>query len=218
LFARSHILSEMVSTGLPDNQWQLEVLGWFETSLAKFQGSIMEYAYKRNLDPALTVWSPYGLTPNGSLTSGRISALQDQCRNQLVQTAGEVQNFSFLGVLVVVSVSVILILLNICMPGVLKLVSRHSVGRRARQADDKLHLLRIALADAGGASGSSQWQLGAWDVPVIPGGIRVVRPDMAGDLTTYAYEAVKNPSVGSSLSDPWSNAHDYSYAYGRRNN
>lgn len=187
LFANSHIVAELVSTALPANQWQLEVLGWFQTSLARLQASVLEYVYKADLDPALTVWGPYGLAPNPTQTIGTIKAYQDQCRSQLVQTAGEVQNFSFLGVMVIVCVSVILMLLNLLMPSILKLVNRRkrwsSPAHRARQSDDKLHLLRNAISSGGNAA---RWELGAWDVPIIRGNNAMFPPEMDGDLATFS--------------------------------
>jgi hypothetical protein len=42
-FLACNRLAELTSTGLPPNQWQIEVQGWFETSLAKMQAYMVEY-------------------------------------------------------------------------------------------------------------------------------------------------------------------------------
>lgn len=76
-----------------------------------------------------------------------------QCSNQLVQAVGEVQNFSLSGVLIIVCVSVAIILLDWSLEGVFDLCSRpDSAARDARQADNKLHLLRRVL-DSEGSGG-----------------------------------------------------------------
>ena len=37
------VVDGTLSSGLPDNQWQLEAARWFQTSLAKLQGLVVQY-------------------------------------------------------------------------------------------------------------------------------------------------------------------------------
>jgi hypothetical protein len=192
LYANLHILSTLVSTSLPDTQWHIEVLGWFQTNLAQLQNLILEYAHKpANLPATYIVTSPNGLQPIlGQLTQGNIDAYQSMCRNQLIRSDGEVQNFSFLGVAIIACVSVFLMLQSLLLPCCLQLGKKHkgwtSVGKRSRQADDKLHLLRIALSTgASGGAAARHWEEGVWDVPVERGESRVARPDVEDGLTSY---------------------------------
>jgi hypothetical protein len=44
------------SPGLPDNQWHIEVLGWFQTNLAKLQAYMVEFASSNvGLSPFATI-------------------------------------------------------------------------------------------------------------------------------------------------------------------
>ena len=80
-----------IAPGLPDTQWQAEVLGWFQTLLVKLQADVLDYASNARtladdeLGPLGRVRSPYNDTEFGG--AGPVKeALQRQCRNQLVQT------------------------------------------------------------------------------------------------------------------------------------
>ncbi|KXX78380.1 hypothetical protein MMYC01_206024 [Madurella mycetomatis] len=44
LWANNKLIRGNISPALPDNQWQIEVVGWFQTELAKIQASITEFA------------------------------------------------------------------------------------------------------------------------------------------------------------------------------
>lgn len=188
LFASNHIFDALFSTGLPDNQWQLEVQGWFTTSLARFQSAILEYAYKVDPSSDLSISTPYGQAPGDGWTSGMISALRDQCKNQLIRDAGDIQNFSLLGVLIIASISLLLIGLSVAVPGLLRLIGSRrgwiSGPERARQADDKLHLLRLALEGSHNTYLGS-WDRGSFDVPVINGETGASGPTVTAEGLTF---------------------------------
>ena len=141
-----------ISPGLPDNQWQIEVLGWFHTSLAKLQAYMVEFASNTaGLGHFGIVQSPY----SNRITLGERSTiasqvLQGQYENQLIQTAGDVQNFSFLGVMIIVCASLSLVLLDCSLERIVNFVNKYLglgyIVKRARQADNKMHLLRMALS------------------------------------------------------------------------
>lgn len=96
-------------------------------------------------------------------------APQEQCANQLVRTAGEVQNFSFIGILVVVCLGLFFVLVDRMPEPIAHLLSRwRGTGERtrsARQADDKLDLLRLVLAGSEDDS-SKAWKLGRLGNPI----------------------------------------------------
>jgi hypothetical protein len=181
-----------IAPGLPDTQWQTEVLGWFQTLLAKLQADVLEYASNAKaladgLGPLGHVRSPYNETDFGSGTDPVIAALQGQCQSQLVRTQGEVQNFNFAGVLIIVCVSVVVIVMDLGLERLVGLVTRSKGrGRRLavwRQADDKLHLLRMAIR----AKGEHDWRLGSLGVPVVEDGcgVRFDAPDVVKGLAWY---------------------------------
>lgn len=59
--------------GLPDNQWEIEVRGWFETLLAHMQQGVLEFAT-----------GPANLEPNSNLTLFGRQTAAAQCSQQLI--------------------------------------------------------------------------------------------------------------------------------------
>lgn len=185
LWANSKLFNNIISMGLPPNQWQIEVLGWFQTALAMVQSYIVAFASNDN-----------GLTPfatpatNTALRTvfDNANAYEKQCKGQLVQTAGEVQNFSLVGVLVIICVSVFLIFLQLAIEPLVDLVKLRSgwqsASKKARQADSKHHLLRMALAATN--QGDATWKRGTLDVPVLEQDAVVERPSVTEKLSSYS--------------------------------
>jgi hypothetical protein len=172
----NNLISVNVSPGLPDNQWQSEVLGWFQTSLAKLQAYVVDYASNTGgLSRFGAVESPNSNRTN--LSDNLI--MRDHCVNQLVQTSGDVQNFSFLGVMIIACFSVFLVLLNLSLEPIINFASRlmksAAVIKEARHADDKLNLLLAALG--GRMAGGSSWERGIWAIPIIDPDTRFGRSD-----------------------------------------
>lgn len=103
LFVRDHLSGITLGGGLPDNQWQIEVQGWFETSLAKLQSYVVEWAAN------LADLGPSGYIIAPSPAGGAIGlASLDMCSNQRIRNTGAYQSFSFLGLMIVIFVIMIL--------------------------------------------------------------------------------------------------------------
>jgi hypothetical protein len=185
-----------ISPGLPDNQWQMEALGWFQTSLAKLQSYIVQFAANSDdLGPYGRVQTPLdmlGTNSNGEhdeASNAVYQMMQDQCSNQLVRTTGEMQNFSFLGVMVIVLFSCTVIVLDLAggviMDWLRRLWRRPSALAAARQADNIFHLVRLALRAH--LPHGERWVLGHWEVPVWEGDLSIPRPyiEQNGGLALY---------------------------------
>jgi hypothetical protein len=149
-----------LSPGLPSNQWQLEITRWFETSLVKLQSYVVDFAsntktYGRVITPEQTEDNPPGLR----------AAYTSQCKNQLVQSSSQVQSFSVLGLAIVIVLTLLLITVALALEPCVSFARRNSPSARrtARQADDKLHLLRMALGDRKDCAG---WKTGGLSIPV----------------------------------------------------
>ncbi|KAL1889642.1 hypothetical protein Sste5346_008761 [Sporothrix stenoceras] len=193
LFA-TNLLSQRVSVALPDNQWQTEVEGWFGTTLAKIQASLVSYAVNGDdLGPYIYVDSPYSaLSSAQNPTQFDIAvnqAFQDQCRGQLVQITGAVQNFSFLGIMIIAGVSVFLVLAGLLLGLIVDKVSKAGPAATARQTDDKFHLQRMALGEP--STPNNVWQNRTFGVPVLEqGGEMFQRPEIIdgqGDARLVSY-------------------------------
>jgi len=158
-------LYQLFSPGLPNNQWQLELQGWFETGLVKFQQYIVDFVNNPSIandNGLISIITP------GSWGGTDKNALQSQCSQQRVQSTGAYQSFSFLGIMIIIIIAPTLIILSwtlsIC---VNKRKDRrdnaeHAGKRYAYLADGKLNLLRMALE----GRGYDHWQETISDIPV----------------------------------------------------
>lgn len=188
LWANSKLFNNILSTGLPPNQWQIEVLGWFQTTLAMVQAAIVEFASNDN---GVT---PYAIpSTNAALrpVMNNVKEYREGCKTQLVQTAGEVQNFDLLGVLIIICISILLIFLQLTIEPLVDLVKFRSgwqsPSKKARQADSNLHLLRMVLA--GTKQSDAAWERGPLDVPVLAQDAAFERPEVVKKLTSYGTAA-----------------------------
>ncbi|KAK5992187.1 hypothetical protein PT974_05588 [Cladobotryum mycophilum] len=163
--------------GLPDNQWQSEVLGWFQTTLAIIQKSTVSYAAKS---------SEFRKGTNFFL--GLEDGYSEACANQLVRPAGTVQNFSILGLAITLGVSIFAIVVSLFMEPLADHLSQrrnnHFSGRIARQADDKFHLLRMALPQPNDDA-DCEWELGSGDIPVMSKSYEYNRPVLVDKLAYH---------------------------------
>jgi hypothetical protein len=190
-----------ISPGLPDYQWTYEVLGWFQTNLAMLQGHVLEFATKAGITPLPAslggVADPITaqVDPNDKDLVAIRDAQRNQCYNQLVATTGLVQNFSFLGIMIIVCGSALIVLLDWSLESLVKLFARlrktssPSTGKLARETDGNLHLLRIALSDSGSGNEDTEttrWKMGFMDVPVRkPAQKHAARPTIVGDVAVF---------------------------------
>ncbi len=151
---------DSVSGGLPDNQWQQETKLWFETSLAKIQQYIVDYPANKLAD----------LTPGFTFTS---FALDHQCSSQIVQTTGAYQNFSFLGISIILVICPIIIMTSFSLETFVQRVfpNRKPEGSKRHKttayiAHGILQLTRMALEGAGYDGFAKDMN----EVPVTTGG------------------------------------------------
>ncbi|MGG6498668.1 UNVERIFIED_CONTAM: hypothetical protein NY603_37650, partial [Bacteroidetes bacterium 56_B9] len=77
---------ERYSGPLPDNQWQKEVEGWYQTALANLQFRIAEMPNHKwgEMDKD----SPF-YTPVGSLNYTGAQAMKDLCHQQLMRSTAQ---------------------------------------------------------------------------------------------------------------------------------
>ena len=185
LWASARALRQ-ISPGLPDNQWQLEATGWFQTSMAQVQAKVVEFA-SNPPQADLTV-----LPVCEALDCSTEASWRQQCANQLVRTAGEVRNFSFVGVIITVCVSSALILLGLTLEGIMDFFSKRkdNISLVARHADENLYLLAAVLASQcrPGGEGTGNWQTTWAKVPVFSGQAGWQRPTRIKDLAVYMEE------------------------------
>ena len=149
------------SQGLPDNQWQIEVEGWIETSLAKMQAYTVEYAANTAItDPSESVGYPLA-------NNTTIAEWEAQCSQQKITNTGQYQTFSFFGIMFTASVGTTIIVASLILKPIVSWRRKRNGGlgsspyELAYIADGKFQLQRMALSSAG----YGDWEGGDGDVP-----------------------------------------------------
>jgi hypothetical protein len=143
---------DLVAPMVPQNQWKIEVEGWFETTLAKWQAFMVEFAANTaNLGESGYVGFPIS---NTTLDS----SWRAQCRTQKISNLGNYQNVSIFGLSFTWAVGMFLVilswLLNQCVSRQRQWTGRRSKpGPGARHVawniDGKFQQHRVALRSAG---------------------------------------------------------------------
>ncbi|CAH0049788.1 unnamed protein product [Clonostachys solani] len=172
LDASSKLMFNDVSLGIStDSQWIVEASRWFQIRLAFFQANVAAYIdvpSARLSQPITSLNDRPWLQDHFKLSHRQVDSLNAQCHTQLVRSSGEIQNFSFAGVLIILIVGSCLTIISYNMTGIMDACGRllsGSEATNARQGDDKQHLLRMAL-NASGYPAIGEWKAGFLQVPV----------------------------------------------------
>jgi hypothetical protein len=166
LRAENTLLSGPIQLGLPSNQWQLEVTGWLEESLAKFQHLIQEYATGPTIDiegsNLFQVWVPEKGEPVTDDKALRVlrQTEKEHCSSQITRDTQGTLSFSVLGLAIIFATGGLIIILSLTIvPIVAWLQARFIFGEYKRRTwimDEMLQLQRMLLSELG---------LGVWSGP-----------------------------------------------------
>lgn len=187
---------DLRSEHLPDNQWQIEVTGWFATSLAKLQRSMLEYATgPSNIsDASLFIPPPDDIS-------------RDLCHSQMLPSARDTISFSIANLSIVLLISAILIVTSLYLDTVVGCIQRKVNARNHKRLqwimDSKLQLQRQAFEGAG----MGEWSGGTDTVPVTTRREKFSTTSEATDpqhprLQRYKNEAQWNGEGASLLGSP----------------
>ena len=159
------------SPDIPADQWQIELDGWFETSLANLQNQVVAFATKEIDD--------LGLYPFGNLTfyGDERSELEAMCDQQIIRSVGGFQSFTVFGVILIVALGVAIVIASLCVDSVMKGFRRYAGNRYKSDQwtmDGVLHLQRQAFE--GKRRGT--WLKKASSVPVTLSGESLISPAM----------------------------------------
>lgn len=136
----SDIAYRSLSPGLPDNQWQIEVSGWFNASLARLQQDIIGWVSK---DATELVGFADLLPPTG------YPDYENMCQNQVVKNVGQYQTFSVTAIIIIFSVGLFIIVLSWVLEPVVvwceKRLGRYGPGSRQWLGTSPLQLQRLSL-------------------------------------------------------------------------
>lgn len=129
-----------LSVGLPDNQWQIEVSGWFNASLARLQQNVIEWVSKdpKELDGIADIVPPTGFPD-----------YENMCQNQIVKNVGQYQTFSVTAIIIIFSVGLFIIVLSWVLEPLMGLcerfLGREGAGSTQWLLTSPLQLQRLSL-------------------------------------------------------------------------
>jgi len=165
----------LTSPGLPDNQWVIEVSNWFALLLVQLQAYVVEYAV-----------GPSHLGHLGTVLKFNFSSEKTVCDSQMVHSVDGYQNFSVLGVSLIIALGAVIIITGFVIDKVVGWfqirIKKGGYGRLSWQLDDKLQLQRMAYEGAGWG----QWRNCNKSVPIKEG---------VADLGQYTNEIAHHPSI-----------------------
>jgi hypothetical protein len=146
LKASNRVLN-FLSPSLPDDQWKTEAQGWFETSLAKMQAYVVEFA---DVTADMNEFNSNGTVSFINTDGEFLAAWKSACANQKISNTGQYQTFSFFGIVFLVVVGCAIIFISWLLNPVMRFFTRPDNPRRlAYVADGNLQLQRMAFYGAG---------------------------------------------------------------------
>jgi hypothetical protein len=178
LLARRKVIL-FASSGLPDNQWQLETEYWHSIAMAHLQRDVVNYGTGQ-------------MSPDASFIA-RPNATADKwlCQN-LVVRGTPYQSYSIFALALLFVAGVLIMLLSLAVEDVVALVQRRwhrgAVGRHMWKANETLQVQRM-LYEHGGAS---TW----WDAP---NGVPVTRVGHEMGMLTVGDLSRSNRQAGTEL-------------------
>jgi hypothetical protein len=199
LKAQSTVFTLAQVAPLPDNQWQIELDGWFAISLA----SLQQYLYEKAVGPT-------GITEVGGIINMPTGAPgRAICQRQMIRNVSGYQNFSTLGVAIILILGCTMVVLGLVIDIVVGLIQkflfRRNFARLSWISDGYLQLQRLAYEGAG----YDHWQGCSDDVPVAVdgrdekrhlGGLDIGNPEHAQLVRSPAYTA--SPMYQASPQEP----------------
>ncbi|OQV03334.1 hypothetical protein CLAIMM_08386 [Cladophialophora immunda] len=142
----SEKVAEIISAGLPNNQWVIEMSNLFAMALARLQHGVVEYAT-----------GPSDIT-DGMIVQGPSDAEgQALCSAQMVRNTGSYANFSILGLSLIVGLGVLIIIASIFVESIVEFFRRRryqtvnsSIDKGLEWVlDGKFQLMRLAYQGIG---------------------------------------------------------------------
>ena len=101
LLAHDLVFQDLLSEGLPDNQWQLEASNFFAISLARLQASVLEFSAKSSQ-----------VAEDQYLVAASTEQEQYLCNNQKIRDIGGYELFTAAAVWLIIIVGLIILILG----------------------------------------------------------------------------------------------------------
>ncbi|KIW84087.1 hypothetical protein Z517_03333 [Fonsecaea pedrosoi CBS 271.37] len=160
----SEKVSDIISAGLPNNQWMLEMSNLFAMALARLQHSVVEYAT-----------GPSDVTDGMIVQGPSDSEGRALCSAQMIRNTGLYANFSVLGLSLIVGLGTLIIIASIVLEAVVEFFRRRRQYKSVNDAvdkslqwvlDGKFQLMRLAYEGIGVGT----WVRTGQHIPVVKEG------------------------------------------------
>lgn len=163
----SETVSETIQISLPSNQWTIEVSSWFATTLASLQRYPVDYASgPSDVDTAA----------GGEILMDHNTIDESLCNNQKVHANGGYQNFSMLGLCIIIVIGAIIMTLSFVIETVTGFIQRRLRRGNERRVqwimDSNLQLQRMLYESAG----YGRWNGPLDSVPTLVRGEKLAVP------------------------------------------
>lgn len=185
--------SNLQMAPLPNNQWQIELSGWFAVSLASLQQFLFE---KASGPPNVQEADGYIIKPNNKYEKAI-------CQRQMIRNVAGYQNFSTLGVAIILILGCGLVVVGLVIDTVVGRIQRHKKVKQNYQrlswiSDGYLQLQRLAYEGAG----YDGWDGCADEVPVSKD-IQQNVPELGGlDISDIDHPQLVQCTTTPASSDP----------------
>lgn len=187
LQAKDVLVGGTMSQGLPSNQWQKEMEGWYNKGLADLQRKIVEFA----TGPQNVVSGSHIYKPWEEDTSSLAIIQHAMCESQMINDSTDSVSFSLVGMIVLFAVGFVVLFISLIIDSVVGWIqSRWHIGEHARLCwllDDKLQLQRFLNQELG----HGQWN-------DEPGAMPSTTSDQAFPTLAVAHERTEKPALSQS--------------------
>lgn len=149
LQAKDLLYAGLMSSGLPSNQWQLELQNWVNRGLADLQRKVVEFA----TGPPNIGAGSYVEHPWDNDSSGSAVAKKAMCYMQVINDTTDTVSFSIIGLVVLFAIGAAILFLSVFLEIIVGWIQcRLRLGEHARMCwllDDKLQLHRFLNQELG---------------------------------------------------------------------
>lgn len=164
-------LAGLDQSPLAENQWEIEVEGWFTDSLARLQYLVDEYpdlaatATVTDVRDIMQVWDSATASSSADSISNAVAS-KLMCYNQLVNDSQTTMSFSVVGLVIIFALGGLILILSLIIESTVAFIQKKTgrglVARESWIQHDKLQLQKLMFEMAG----LGQWQGHDKPVPI----------------------------------------------------
>lgn len=175
LLAHDLVFQDLLSEGLPNNQWELEAVNFFAISLARLQASVLQFSSKSS-----------EVAEDQHVVAASTDQQKYLCNNQKIRDIGGYESFTAAAVWFIIIVGLIILILGATIDSCFAIIQKRFHWQYHRliqwKTDNKFQQQRIAMYE----SGYGSWTGATDEIPLTERGdvLAVPMTDRDG-MTVY---------------------------------